>query len=107
MSIKAKESLQIQKARKKIKEQLKAADKRMNPQALQNMSRLIKEQLSRQKADRIDLKNRQIISFDENQHPAKTESKFIAKLMHQIQHGTLSLESDLEGRIKQLPDNDV
>lgn len=100
MTAKAKESAQIQKARNKIKQQLQKAEKKMNPEALQAMSRLIREQLNRKKAGRINLKNRQIISFDENKHPAKTESKFIIKLIHQIKNQ--QNKSDLEGRIKHL-----
>lgn len=107
MPAKAKESPQIQKARKKIKQQLKAAEKRMNAEALQTMSRLIKEQLSRQKSGRIDLKDRQITTFDENQHPAKTESKFVLNLIHQIKDGKINTENDLEGRITPLADNDT
>lgn len=100
MTAKAKESIQIEKARKKIKQQLQKADQKINPEALQATSRLIREQLQRKKAGRIDLKNRQIISFDENKHPAKTESKFVIKLIQQIKQG--NNKNDLEGRIKPL-----
>ena len=100
MTAKAKESAQIQRARNKIKQQLQKAEKKMNPEALQAMSHLIREQLNRKKTERIDLKNRQIISFDENKHPAKTENKFIIKLIRQIKQQ--QNKSDLEGRIKPL-----
>jgi hypothetical protein len=100
MTAKAKESTQIQKARNKIKQQLQKAEKKMNPEALHAMSLLIREQLNRKKSGRIDLKNRQIISFDENKHPAQTESKFVIKLIRQIKQQ--QNKSDLEGRIKPL-----
>lgn len=97
MTVKAKESPEIQKARKKIKRKLQQAERKMNPEALIAMSFLIKEQLNRKKEERINLKERHI-TFDENKHPAKT-SKFINKLIRQIKHTT---EHDLEGRIKSI-----
>jgi hypothetical protein len=103
---KAKESRQIQKARQKIKKQLAAAEKRVNPDALSSMSRLIQRQIARHSSERIDLKNRQITLFDENQHPAKTESRFISTLMNQIKQERLSeSDHDLEGRIAPLPES--
>lgn len=98
MIVKAKESPHIQKARNKIKQKIKQEDKKISPQALYEMSQLIKQQLNRNKEGRIDLKGRQITSFDENKHPAKTESKFILKLIRQIKQTT---EQGLEGRIYQ------
>lgn len=99
MTVKAKESPQIQKVRNKIKQKIKQADKKMSPEALSSMSRLIKEQLNRKKEDRIDLKEWQITSFDENRHPAKIQNKFILKLIRQIKHTT---KQGLEGRIKSI-----
>jgi hypothetical protein len=103
MSTKAKESSQIQKARKKIEKQLQAADRKINPDALNKMSQLIKQQLSRQKPHRINLKKRHITSTDEKE-PAKAESKFVLRLMNQLKHEHTPSEKDLEGRIKPLPD---
>jgi hypothetical protein len=96
MTVKAKESHQIQKVRKKIKEKIHEAEKQMSPEALLAMSYLIKQQLNRKKEGRINLKERQVTSFDENRHPAKTQSKFILKLIHQIKHPP---KKDLTGRI--------
>jgi len=103
MTSKAKESAQVQKARKKIELQLQKAEKKMNPEALSAMSRLIKEQLLRQQPGRIDLKKRQITSLNKNAHYAKTESKFIDKLIRQIKNDQFSGEKYLEGRIKKSP----
>lgn len=92
---KAKESAQIHKARQKIQEQLIAAEKRTSPQALENMAKIIEKQLARRKPERITLKGRQITLFDENQHPAKTESKFVLKLLNQIKHETFVKKAPL------------
>lgn len=105
MPVKAKESLQIQKARKKIKEQLKSADEKMNPQALSGMSRLIKEQLNRQKPGRINLKKHQITSLEENPRFAKTQSKFIIKLIDEIKLGRIYPKNYFKGRVKSLSES--
>lgn len=101
MAIKAKESPQIQKARKKIKQQLAAADKRVNTEALKEMSLLIQRQLARHTAQRINLKSKVVTLFDENKHPAKTESKFVHRLLKQLKHTPTKSKQkkELEGRI--------
>ena len=99
MSTKAKESRQVQKARDKIKKQLLAAEKRTNTETLKAMSLLIKQQLERHKPERITLSKRQITAFDENKHPARSESKFVSKLLNQLKKATASTDSSLEGRI--------
>ena len=104
MPPKAKESPQIKRARQKLKEQIKTAEKKMNAEALSIMSRLIKEQLSRQKSGRINLKKHRITSLEENKNVAKTESKFVLKLLNQIKNENISPENTLEGRIKIFPD---
>jgi hypothetical protein len=103
MTEKAKESAQILKARKKIERKLQMAEKKINPEALQTMSKIIKEQLNRQKDVRIDLKARHV-TFDENKHSAKTQSKFITKLINQIKHNKIPSENELEGRIWTIED---
>lgn len=100
MSTKAKDSPQIQKARKKIKEQLKLSEKRMNTQALLAMSLLIKEQLKRQKTSQINFKKREIKQVGSHPVYAKTQSKFILKLMNQIKEAENKQKIELEGRIK-------
>lgn len=104
MSSKAKESAQIEKARKKIEKKLQTAETRVNPEALSKMSRLIQEQLKRHKADRINLKKRHIIAFDENQHPAAVRSQFILNLMNTIRQEKPKKNYELEGRITPVSD---
>lgn len=99
MAVKAKESPQIQKARKKIKQQLAAAEKRVNTEALREMRALIQRQIARHTAERVDLKSK-VVTFDENKHSAKTESKFVNRLLKQLKHPEKSKpKNELEGRI--------
>jgi hypothetical protein len=104
MAIKAKESPQVQKARNKIKQQLAEADNRTNAEALKKMTLLIQRQILRHTPDRINLKTKQVSHlplFDENKHPAKTESKFVHHLLKELQHPQKSKrKNNLEGRIK-------
>lgn len=104
MATKAKESRQILKARQKIQKQLEEADKFTTAEALKTMSKIIQHQLARKKTDRINLKSRSIVLFDENQHPAKTESKFVSRLLKQLSKQSTASKSDqqLEGRIKSI-----
>jgi len=106
MSIKAKESTQIDKARKKIKKKLAAADRRLNPAAIKAMSQLIEQQLARRKGERISLENRQITLFDENRHSAKSESKFVSRLLQQLKKQVPTKSANkLGGRVKSVHDN--
>lgn len=84
MVTRAKESRQVQKARRKLKHQIAEENKHMTPKALQKMRRVIEYWISRHYQDRVTLKNKEISVFDENKHPAKIHSKFITNLMKNI-----------------------
>jgi hypothetical protein len=99
MGKKARESAQIMRARKKIEKQLQATENRMNIEALAHMRALIEKQIQRQAPERINLKKRQIVLFDENRHPAETQSKFVMHLLEKIKEGKPAKEK-LKGRIK-------
>jgi hypothetical protein len=100
MATKAKESPQVEKARKKLEQQLKASEKCTNAEALNKMDRLIQEQLKRQKSNRISLKKKQIASFGDTKHSAKVKSHFILKLIKKIENDKKQVPtSPLEGRI--------
>jgi hypothetical protein len=88
MAKKAQESAQIERARKKIEKQLLASEKQFNAESLRRMRELIENQLKRQSPTRVSLKTRQIVLFDENQHPAQTESRFVKHLLDKIKEGT-------------------
>lgn len=98
MTTKAKESIQVQRARKKIEQQISKSEKMTSPESLDSMRKMIQRQISRHSKERINLKNRDIVLFDENKHPAKTESKFVHSLLNQLQHPKKS-KSPLGGRI--------
>lgn len=98
-SVKAKESAQVNKARKKIKRQLEAGEKRINPESLKVMREIIEKQIARHQLERVDLKERLVTLFDENKHPVQTKSRFILRLLGELKKGS---KKDLEGRIKQI-----
>lgn len=102
---KANESVHITKARKKIQQRLNAAEKKVNAETLASMSRLIKMQLNRHKSSRIDLKERQVTTFDQKTPYAKIESQFILGMIKKIKKGTIPPKHDLEGRIKTIIDS--
>lgn len=94
---KAKESPQILKARQKIEQQLAENKKQVNPEALNYMNQIIKRQLARHKADRIDLKSRNIVPT-----AAQTENKFVLRLLRHLKAETSPSENHLEGRVKNI-----
>lgn len=105
MAKKARESAQIEKARRKLKRHLEDAEKRFNADALAKMMLLNQKQLERHKPLRINLKSRQVTLFDENQHPAKTKSTFVKHLLDQLEKPKTT-KQPLEGRIT-LPENEI
>lgn len=108
MTTKAKESAQVRRARQKIQKQIQEADKRINDQELTLMRTVIERQLARHQTERIDLKTKNVTPFDENQHSAKTESRFVSRLLAQLKQGEISAtpSKQLEGRIKPLQENE-
>lgn len=84
MRVKAKESQEIVKARAKLKHQMAIENKKFNSKALQKMSQLIQHWLTRHKSERVELKLKSVKVFDGNVHPAKTKSKFINHLLHNL-----------------------
>lgn len=99
--VSAKESKQVQKARKKLKLQLQEEHKLVTESALKKVSDDIKTWISRHAQDRIQLKKKDISLFDENQHPAKLHSRFVKHLLKDLSNPTPSLPENnpLEGRI--------
>lgn len=101
--LKSQESIQIKRARRKLKKQLQEEEKQITPQALQKMSQSIHQWISRHSDDRIQLKDKNITLFDANQHSAKIKSKFIDSLLKELSKENELSKSDssvLDGRIK-------
>lgn len=101
MASKAAESLQVQKARKKLEQKFAQEEKRVNQAAIDQMKKTIQLWISRHQSDRIKLKKKTIELFDENRHSAKTKSKFIAHLAHKLEKGPAPAKplKTLKGRI--------
>lgn len=101
MATKAKESEQIVKARKKIEKRLAKENKQISPKNLKVMSEQIKNYITRHQQERINLKDRSIILFDENHHPAKTENRYVINLLVKLKKETPAARK-LKGRIEPL-----
>ncbi len=107
MANKAKESPHIIKVRRKLQQHMAETDSLVNADKLNAMRTVIEHQLERHKAERIDLKSKLFKHFDENQHPAQTESKFVAKLLRQLKHPRPKKSSkQLEGRVRAIHEHE-
>ena len=104
----AEESEQVKRARRKLKQKLSEIDKLVTPEALSQMTEEIHLWISKNIKDRIDLKNKNISLFDENQNYAHTSNRSIRKLRDVLQEQIIyskketgALIDQLKGRIKQ------
>jgi hypothetical protein len=84
MQIKAKESSQVAKARKKLEGQMAIENKLITTQALGNIRKSMHNWIARHHDERISLKEKTVTLFDENEHPAKPQNKFILSLLKNI-----------------------
>lgn len=87
---KAKESPSIENMRKKLRKRIDEEKKSTSEEALKEMSKEIHRRLGRQAEKRITLKDKNIILFDTNQHPAQVQSKFVKNLLRELQQNSLS-----------------
>lgn len=102
MGTKAKESQQVEKARKKLQRKIARENRFMTEESLAQMARLIERQLIRHAGERIDLKSKEIQLFDENRHPALVKSRFVAHLLRDLKTEATSPskpKKTLKGRI--------
>ncbi len=97
--MKAKESHQVEKARKKLAKKIAKEDQEVTTEALAKMSHIIERQLFRHASERIDLKSKEIQLFDQNRHPAAVKSRFISQLLNEIKAEISEEASSLKGRI--------
>lgn len=98
---KVKESPQVKKARKKLKQQISEEHKHFTPKLLEKMSKNIEKWITRHASERVRLKDKSIVMFDENKHPEKFKSQFIAHLIKKIRQGQRLPQSKLRGRVHQ------
>lgn len=100
MAVKAEESYQVQKARRKLEKQLAEENKLINEKAIEQMKKAMQIWIQRHTHERIQLSER-LELFDENRHSVKTRSKFVAQLMKKLQKGKMPKPTTkpLAGRI--------
>lgn len=84
---KEKESPQIKRYRRKIKEQLEHEHEIMNESALKKAKQSIIQRLNSNNAERISLQDKTVTLFDENRHPEPIHSKFVNDLFARIRSG--------------------
>ncbi len=99
--IKAKESAQVTKARKKLLQQMGEENKHITAQALDQIRKSMHYWIARHAGERVNLKTKEITIFDENRHSASPQNRFILNLQHHLQ-GIPPKKSakKLKGRIK-------
>ena len=85
MDIKAKESAQIKKYRKKIKSEILEQNKKITPAALKRMSSSIKEWITLHRLGQASLKKKSIV-FDENAHSEKSHNQFVIRLLTHLKN---------------------
>jgi lysyl-tRNA synthetase class I len=100
--IKAEDSHQISRARKKLEHQIERDRKELTQQALERIRRTIHRWIDRHAPERLSLRSKSITLFDENQHPAKIKNKFILNKLKNLRMRPNISEhrSRLTGRIK-------
>lgn len=87
MKQKEKESPQIKRYRRKLKEQIEQEHEIMNETALKKVKQSILTRLTRESSNRISLEDKSITLFDENRHPEPIHSEFVAELFNKIRSG--------------------
>lgn len=100
--IKAKESAQVLKARKKLMQQMAEENEHITAQALDKIRKSIHYWIARHAGERIDLKSKEITLFDENRHSVGPQNKYILNLLQSLQSGRKTKRSStkLIGRVK-------
>ena len=97
MTEKEPESDKIKKARRKLQKQLAESNAQITPETLSKVSRSIIRWIERHASERVNLKEKAITLFDENQHTVSTLSHHVQALRSELQ---TELTRPLAGRIK-------
>lgn len=79
-----KESRHIQKARSKLKKRLQMEHRHFTTEALEEMTKRIRQTIIRHHPEMGYLKSKKFSLFDENHHTAKTKSKYILKMQKML-----------------------
>lgn len=101
MTSQAADSVQVERARKKLRKQMIVEEKQVTAAALSEVGRCISHWIARHADDRVSLKTKNITLFDNNCYPFKTQSKYIFKLLHKLKTQLAKKESlqGFKGRI--------
>lgn len=81
------ESVQVRRAREKLKKRMEAVEKKITTQALEKKSLEIHQWIAKHASDRVILYAKDISLFDENQNTAKVSQK-VSLLAERIQKET-------------------
>ena len=102
MTTKATDSVQVERARKKLQKQMILEQKQVTAAALSEVGGCISRWITRHADDRVSLKKKTVTLFNGNKTPAKTQNKYILKLLHKLKTQFAKTESltPFKGRIK-------
>ena len=89
------ESVQIYKAREKLKKRMEALEKKMTAQALEKKSLEIHRWIAKNSSERVVLYSKNISLFDENQNTAKVSQR-VSSVAEKIQNEMKLLHELLE-----------
>ncbi len=81
------ESVQVRRAREKLKKRMEAIEKKITIQALEKKSLEIHQWIAKHASDRVILYAKEISLFDENQNTAKVSQR-VSQLAERIQKET-------------------
>ncbi len=106
MTVKAKESRQVEKVRRKLAKVLEEEHSHFNKENLQNVRASIHKWLNRHETDRFDSAEQhveaeeRIFTFNENKNPSEVRSKFVLNLLNELKNEEHEHDDTLRGRIK-------
>jgi hypothetical protein len=98
MATAAKESSQVSRARRKIKQMLAEEQSKVTPEAIQESALVIRNWIERHSEERIPLKNKNIAVS-----PSDIKSKYVVHLMQRLSHSPsvpAKRKSSLGSRVK-------
>jgi hypothetical protein len=96
------ESSKVKNYRKKLEESLIEEKKLFNPESLDKMKLSIHEWIDKHSLERINLKDKNIALFDENQHSASPKSKYILHLIADLKQDKAKLPKGRKFQAKKI-----
>lgn len=84
MKVKAKESPQVQRAKKKLEKEMAKEAGRINPEALEKTRSVMKREISRHEADRSKSSDLTVTLWDENKHSEISHNRHVKHLFNEL-----------------------